>query len=129
LVRDADKTANFYLVTGKGGKKFPDIFKNSFSPKLNALSISPEAMEEFTQFMIIKRENSYNYATRHLNMLSWIFDINYLPSLDLIIKNGSLAKMADIVFENTRDEALQEVIENTVADYLKMRYDERIREL
>ena len=129
LVRDADKTANFYLMTNGRHNKFPHVFKNDFSEKDNARPISPEALEEFTGFQVVGRENAYNYATRYLNVLSWIFDINYLPSFDLIIKNGSLSKMADIVFDNACDEAAQEVIENAVADYLKMRYDEKIREL
>ena len=129
LARDADKTANYYLMANANHNKFPNVFKNDFSAEANARPISPEAMEEFTEFMVVGRENAYNYATRHLNILSWIFDINYLPSFDLIIKNGSLMKMADIVFESAHDEAAQEIIENTVADYLKMRYDEKIREL
>ena len=129
LTRDADKTANFYLMTYGGNKKFPNIFKNNYSDEENARPISQEALDDFTGFNVVKRENAYNYVTRYLNILSWIFDINYLPSFDLIIKNGSLSKMADIVFENNKDEALQEVIENAVADYLNMRYEEKIREL
>ena len=129
LVRDADKTANYYLVTYGKYTKFPNVFKNSYTEEENSRPISPEAMEEFTGFSVVGRENSYNFATRYLNMLSWIFDINYLPSFDLIIKKGSLSKMADIVYENSKDPAAQTAIENAVADYLKMRYDEKIREL
>lgn len=129
LARDADKTANIYLMTCNADTKFPLVFKNTFSAEDNARPISPEALEEFTGFMVVGREKACNYAARYLNVLSWIFDINYLPSFDLVIKNGSLMKIADVVYENNTDKSAQPIIEATVADYLKMRYDEKMREL
>lgn len=129
LVRDADKAANYYLLITKPTAKFPNVFKNSYTKEENAKPITPETMEEFTQFQVVGRENVYNYATRYMNILSWVFDINYIPTFDLIIKNSSLSKLTDILYKEIKNIELQSLIENTLADYLNMRYEDKARSL
>ena len=88
LVRDSDKAANYYLLTSKSNEKFPNVFNNPYTKEADALPLAPEMIEEFTQFQVVSKVKGYNYATRYLNILSWVFDMNYLPTYDLIIKKG-----------------------------------------
>lgn len=127
LVRDADKAANYYLMTSGYDKRFPHVFQNPYSTKEDSTPIPTKSIEQFTQFEVVSREYTINFATRYLNVLSWVFDMNYIPTYDLIIKNNSLPKMADIFYSIAKDEEIQSVVEKTIADFLKMRYDEKIR--
>lgn len=125
LVRDADKTANYYLMSGQGKKKFSQVFAES--DKEEDFGVSTDSLEDFTAFQIVSKERTRNRADRWLNLLSWVFDMNYVPSFNLIVKNNSLNKMIDGFNRYEKDNQIRSLVENTIADYLKIRYDEKIR--
>ena len=118
LVRDADKTANYYLLIDKARDKFYNIFKDTYSKEENALPIMPDVLADFADFQVISNKKKYNYATRYLNILSWLFDINYLPSIELVIKNGALDKLIDFFCKIEKDAAVQNIVRTTINRYL-----------
>ncbi len=129
LVRDADKIANYYLMSCEPEKKFPYIFSNNDTTEQADEKILPEIIEEFTEFRITNSSCRVNRKTSLLNCLSWVYDINYISAIDFIIKNHSLSKMLDIFYNATHDDDLQEIVEKALADYIEMRYTERMRNL
>ena len=122
LVRDADKTANFYLFTSAGVKHFPNLFPRSKGQEGKKWELSENTKEIIKQHRLMKTAEIQNYLDEAIHLLIWVFDINYLPSYDLIIKNGSLEKSMEEVFAYCTKQEDKDFIKNEINTYIAAKY-------
>lgn len=109
LVRDADKIANFHLITTR-----TEELKELFCPE-NARNlpqnIQPEILEDFMNEKAIDLRKIKTVCDRILNLLSWTYDLNYLPSFVFCSKLNCFDKMLNILKTCNPDNKTQEKVE------------------
>ena len=129
LVRDADKTANFYLFTSAGVLHFPNLFPRSRGHEGKKWQISENTKEIIKQHRLMKTAEIQNYLDEAIHLMIWIFDINYAPSYDLMIKNGSLRRTMEDVFAYCAEQKDKDFIKNEVLAYLETKCDKKLLSL
>ncbi len=123
LVRDADKTANFYLL--KNMAKFSRtqaeqiFFGNSPRGTLSEGMISDFFAEKMPSRSAIKTVGDWM-----LSYLSWIYDLNYRTSFDFCRKTGVFEMMIALLDEYNDDKVLQKKLERTIFTYIENRYQQ-----
>lgn len=102
LVRDADKIANFNLMTNK-----PEIVEPIFVPFSNQVPdgcVSQAVAEEFLANKTITYANRRTRADCMLTYISWSFDINYNSSFDFCLKLNIIDKLFILLKKYNSDE-------------------------
>lgn len=84
IIRDADKVDIMYLVS---------IHQNMINNDLENYGISPKVYKEFIKGKCIKEKHIKTKGDKILNILSFIYDINYTYSLKIINENNYINEM------------------------------------
>ena len=120
LVRDADKIANFHLITTQ-----TQHLKKLFCPEAiegKALAIQPAILSDFMAEKTIDLKKVQTACDRILNLLSWVYDLNYLSSFEFCIKLNCFDKMLNILQEYNPDAKVQKEVENKLKSYINKQY-------
>lgn len=84
LVRDADKLANFYLLSQRF-EEVEDVFFVAYCfEQPNSKAITPAVWDDFMSQCSVKRENVRNFADMALFFLAWIYDLNFESSFHIL---------------------------------------------
>ena len=124
LVRDADKAANFYLFNNSLEKLFPNMFNASKKYKGQTWEMSDIVREDFLLKQLLRKVTLNNYLESQMHVLAWLFDMNYLPTIELVLKNGSLKKMLLNTICYCRFEEDKDFIKSAVNEFLLSRLKE-----
>ena len=93
LVRDADKLANFYLLSHEYGTMEKVFFVENCFDNPYSQEIGDEVWKDFTMCQCINRKNIHNFAEHALFFLAWIFDLHYQYSFVFLKKLNILEKL------------------------------------
>ncbi len=90
LVRDADKLDIYKVVAGF----YPDkknIANHVFSSNLpKGIAVSPMVSKEVLSGKMVSKNNILSELDMKIMQLSWVYDINFRPSIDILIRNRYL---------------------------------------
>jgi len=121
-VRDADKIANWQILTGEFEAMRPVWLPYPQDMSSAQSRITPEAWESFINKNPVPREFKMTNADMLLSVLSWLFDVNYAYSifycrrLNLFNKYFKLFEIIGVDKEKCAQ------IKNTVCEYLAGRF-------
>lgn len=85
LVRDADKMANLYRIKNDGHLK-EDIFYRNLNDSNRNDILSDNVKQQFLKKQVILSPTLRTYADRILQVLSWIFDLNYIRTKQIFVE-------------------------------------------
>lgn len=91
LVRDADKIANFYLLS----RKFDEMEDLFFYPKRKIASkeVGTKIFDDFSSFRAINKKEVKTVAEQALMVLACVFDLNYKASFKFLDKTEAVKKL------------------------------------
>ena len=123
LVRDADKIANFYLLATqydkhKGAWKLTDDESYLYG-KINVACVEYIRNKTCTPLDVRK-----SYADKLLNVLSWIFDINYKTLFIFIKKHNVVDSVIQIIKKHNKEYELIDSLAKEVKEYIDMKISE-----
>lgn len=84
IIRDADKIDIIYLVS---------IHQNMITASIENYTVSPKVYKDFNKGKCIKEKDVKTKGDKILNILSFIYDINYTYSLKIIKENNYIEEM------------------------------------
>ena len=84
IIRDADKIDIIYLVS---------IHQNMITASIENYTVSPKVHKDFNKGKCIKEKDVKTKGDKILNILSFIYDINYTYSLKVIKENNYIEEM------------------------------------
>lgn len=84
IIRDADKIDIIYLVS---------IHQNMITASIENYTVSPKVYKDFNKGKCIKEKDVKTKGDKILNILSFIYDINYTYSLKVIKENNYIEEM------------------------------------
>lgn len=113
LVRDADKIANYYLL-----HRNRQEFENLFFAYNTSGGLTPEYLELFYLNQPLDCRLAQTSADRILNILAWIFDLNYRPSFEFLLKSGSFETMLSRLSAVNKNAKSQEKIAKTLRSFI-----------
>jgi len=118
LVRDADKIANFKLLS-----QADDNIRRLFCPVGEDEIEMPSApvLQDFFARKPIKRADVKTSGDRILCLLGWVFDLNYRSSFVYIQKFGGIDFLLDFLNKGKFDSVLKQKIALTVNNYMNER--------
>lgn len=120
LVRDADKIANFYLITTQ-----TERMKKLFCPEADEtkdMRIQPAILADFMAEKAIDLQKVKTACDRILNLLSWVYDLNYLPSFVFCDRLNCFDNMLNILKTYNPDAKMQKDVEKKLKSYINKRY-------
>ncbi len=116
LVRDADKIANFYLLS----RKFAEMETLFLNPNIKTASkdVSNKIRENFLNHQSINKKDVITLAEQALMILACVFDLNYGASFRFLDKTGALLKFFGDVekYFSVKD---GEIFRTVLFDYVK----------
>ena len=120
LVRDADKIANFYLMTSpRTIKKYYNLLFHSPSEAYLYGEISPKIIDYMQEYKIIEHKDIHTLADDFMGFISWVFDLNYQTSVEFSKRHNIIdGLVADIRLFNHQYE-LQEKLANYAKMYIQ----------
>lgn len=84
IIRDADKIDIIYLVS---------IHQNMITASIENYTVSPKVYKDFNKGKCIKEKDVKTKGDKIINILSFIYDINYTYSLKIIKENNYIEEM------------------------------------
>ncbi len=120
LARDADKIANFYLMTSpRSLKKYQELLFRKPDSGNQEDSINPILEEYFRNYKVVSHKDIHSLADHFLGFISWIFDLNYQISIEFTKRHNIIEGLiADIRQFNNQYE-LQEKLANYAKKYVQ----------
>lgn len=93
IIRDADKLDILQVLTDyySNPKLTPNHTLTWEMPK--GSSISSKVVEEIRKGKLVSKENIQNQMDIKIMQLSWVFDLNFRPSFEILINNHFLEKI------------------------------------
>lgn len=120
LARDADKIANFYLMTSpRAWKKYHDLLFRSPNESHLHGSISPVVEKYFSNFQVLDHKDISSLADDFFGFISWIFDLNYQTSLEFTKRHNIVDGLIAAVRTFNHEYELQEKLANYAKMYIK----------
>lgn len=122
-VRDADKIANWQILTNEFEAMRPVWLPNPDDFSEKQAEFTPEGWQNFLQAKLVAKKDIHTNADTLLSVLSWLFDINYTYSviycqrLNLFGKFDKLFEIIGVGSDKRR------IIRKIVADYLQHRFN------
>lgn len=116
LVRDADKIANFKLLSESG----PEIW-TLFNIEKNTSQqtpVSPEALQTFLKQEVIRFKDVHTNSDCILLLICWIFDLNYASSFAYMQNNQCFEFLVEELRNSNSDSSAQHRIEQVIQDFL-----------
>lgn len=116
LVRDADKIANFKLLSESG----QDIW-TLFNIKKNTsqkMPVSQEALNTFLKQEVIRFPDVHTNSDSILFLICWIFDLNYNSSFAYMQNNQCFEFLVEELRNSNSDSSTQHQIEQIIQNYL-----------
>lgn len=93
LVRDADKLANFYLLS-RHFREVEDVFFAAYCfEQPNSKVITPVVWDNFVSHCSVRRDDVRNFADMALFFLAWIYDLNFKSSFRFLQKMKIVEKL------------------------------------
>lgn len=114
IVRDADKIDIIYEAVDTFWKKEKDVLEIEHG------KLSEKMLEDFYSYMVSNSLNSASRADQILRFASFIFDINFKCSFEMLKENDNISKMIDrfnYQIPETREE--MQKIKQFANDYIK----------
>lgn len=116
-VKDADKVQNMeYMIFANHSfaKYDKKVYENYGKVAKN--TITKEILEEFRTKQLVSFTHMKTQLDRELNLLSWMFDINYQGSKDILkffgYKDFSLKKMEDLGINEEQLEEIKDIMKD-----------------
>lgn len=112
LPKEKQKKAEFLAKITRDADKLENMIYLSFDPKhillldkenqwdLKKENISKEAFKNILEEKIIERENIVTKIDKILAMISWIFDINFFETKQILNQNNFIEKIFDFLEKN-----------------------------
>lgn len=117
IIRDADKTDIF--ETFEREKTGETIFNYD---ELGKLEISDRVIEEFRNNRQVDRSILTNRLERYLNMISFIFDYNFVPGLKIVKEKHYIENMIGRIKNKTEQtEERLKLVKNIALEYIDKR--------
>lgn len=120
LVRDADKIANYYLLK-HDTKHFAELFYN---PDSAPEPLSADYLADFLQCKNLDCRRIVSASDHVLNLLAWIFDLNFKPAFDFLQKTGSIDCMLSRLDAINPDKEAQAAISQTLKKFINSKYQQ-----
>lgn len=120
LVRDADKIANYYLLK-HDTKHFAELFYN---PDSAPEPLSPDYLTDFLLCKNLDCRRIVSASDHVLNLLSWIFDLNFKPAFDFLQETGSIECMLSRLAAINPDKEAQAAISQTLKNFINSKYQQ-----
>jgi len=100
ILRDADKTDIFRVITDyyTNKKAEPNHTLTWELPKSN--SVSASVLKEINNEKLVSKENVKSDVDVKIMQLSWVYDVNFTPSFELILKERFLEKIYSTLPKN-----------------------------
>ena len=119
-VRDADKIANFYLMTSPAAQeKYRDLLFHAPDEQYLHGNINPKFEEYFKNHQITLHKDTYTMADNFLGFVSWVFDLNYQTSIEFTKKHNIIDRLMAVVGKFNQQTDLQEKLANYAKMYIQ----------
>lgn len=120
LARDADKIANFYLMTSPHAlEKYHDLLFHVSDDAYCYGEISPGLIEYMREYRVIDHKDIHTLADDFMGYVSWIFDLNFQTSIEFVKRHNIIdGLIADMRRFNHQHE-LQEKLANYAKLYIQ----------
>lgn len=115
LVRDADKIANFQLLS----KNKHDVWQLFGIHPHKQTPISEEAYQAFIKKEVILNQNIHTNSDMILRLICWIFDLNYQSSFAYMQNHQCFEILVERLKKSNSDLSKQKEIESIITTYLK----------
>ena len=120
LVRDADKIANFYLMTSPAAQeKYRNLLFHAPDEQYLHGNINPKFEEYFKNHQITLHKDTYTMADNFLGFVSWVFDLNYQTSIEFTKKHNIIDRLMAVVGKFNQQTDLQEKLANYAEMYIQ----------
>ena len=116
LVRDADKIANFKLLS-VSDKQIWSLF-NIEKDTQTRTDISPKVYKTFLNQEVIFKEEAHTNSDFILLLICWIFDLNYDSSFAYMQTNDCFEFLVKELNNSNNDSSKQQQIEQVIHNYL-----------
>lgn len=115
LIKDADKTANFYLF-----KRHPEYYGALIcgTEEMDSQA-SPKVLESLTRHELCRNADIASPLDRILRILSWVFDLKFATSFAFLHNLGCIEAMLKRIREHNTDNKSQEMIEKIIRNFIK----------
>lgn len=107
LIRDADKTDIFYIISNS----------EKYKSKFEGFNVSPKVYTNFMNHEVINTKDVRTYADNVLCNLAYIYDVNYDITLKLIDEKKYLDKIYDLI----ENKEMFKRYFNEISIYIEMR--------
>lgn len=120
LARDADKIANFYLMTSPHAwEKYHDLLFRVPDKKHPCDNISPVVEEYFSRRQVLDRKDIRSLADDFFGFISWIFDLNYQTSIKFTKRHNIIDGLIAAIRTFNHQYELQEKLANYAKMYIE----------
>lgn len=119
LVRDADKIANFKLLS-ESDEHIWSLFYITKHPQ-NKTPISPIVYNTFLKQQVILKKDVVTNSDFILLLICWIFDLNYNSSFEYLRINKCFEFLIEELRNSNNDMTQQKTIEQTIQNYLNIK--------
>lgn len=116
LVRDADKIANFKLLS-ESGQDIWKLFRIQKGQKKQS-SISEIVYQTFLKHKVIRLSDAHTNSDFILLLICWIFDLNYQSSFAYMQSNQCFEFLVEELRNSNSDSSAQQQIEEVIRNYL-----------
>ncbi len=116
LVRDADKIANFKLLS-ESGQDIWKLFRIQKGQKKQS-SISEIVYQTFLKHKVIHLSDAHTNSDFILLLICWIFDLNYQSSFAYMQSNQCFEFLVEELRNSNSDSSAQQQIEEVIRNYL-----------
>lgn len=117
LVRDADKIANFQLLS-ESGKDIWSLFNIEKDTK-HKTPISNKAYEAFIKKEVILKQDVHTNSDYILLLICWIFDLNYASSFAYMQDKQCFNFLIEELRKSNSDSMQQQAIEDIINNYMQ----------
>lgn len=122
LVKDADKIANLYIAK-TDRRIFKDLFFDGLTEENKHAPVSAKVLEAMENKCLVKSGDCVSFSDRLLQILCFVFEIYYKPSLTFVFKHCLLENIAAVMRIYNPDQSLQDYIEQKIFTHVRSRYE------
>ena len=120
LIKDADKLANLYIAKTQN-RLFHDLLSKKILQQPLDSSVSEEIYDSFSNHQLAKTSKVKNLNDRFLQVLSFIFDINFKFSFKFIKFHGLSEYLLIVLSAHNKNSVQQKDIEEISKNYIEER--------
>lgn len=121
-VRDADKIANWQILTNEFEAMRPVWLPHPEDFSARQSQFTPQAWESFTQSNLVAKKDINTNADTLLSVLSWLFDINYHYAVTYCQRLDLFNKFYNLFEKIGVDSDKRQIIKEITENYLQSKF-------